>query len=304
MKVARSTCVFLAITCIVQAGASPKSRNPPSVRQAGHSSAGLKSEFAVWSATERRFSNYCGNNLHEAPDPSATGIREDIPGKYLKRYQQWKKEFLSTETGYRQWQTYAQSTDFLLTITFNRGNRNGGETEYKWNGSGKLVAATITLGGQLDQGYPNPIYYPVMNSLSPQSSYTVSGNTLAATKLAHEFGHLIRMMVTDPALYRLQNQLIPAYNQIFLSNGRNTNDPRLVDLAHRMGGTPVDLWADREYWGEANAMLFLRDRFIRDAFVCTLIHRIKRSVELYARDYAERFEQVAESAPFADSCGW
>jgi YD repeat-containing protein len=215
MKVARSICVFLAIMCIVQAvPASPKSRNPPSVRGAGHSSAGLKLEFAVWSATERRFSNYRGDNIHEGPDPIAPGIREDIPEKYLKRYQDWKKEFLSTQTGHRQWQTYAQSTNFLLTITFNRGNRNGGETEYKWNGSGRLVAATITLGSKLDRGYPNPIYYPVMNSLSQQSSYTVSGNTLAATKLAHEFGHVIRMMATDPALYRLQNQLIPAYNQM------------------------------------------------------------------------------------------
>jgi YD repeat-containing protein len=284
--------------------ASSESCNLPTAKGAtGHYSSSFKSELSVRSSGERRFSNHRGNNADALPEPT-TGIREEIPEKYKERYQKWKKEFLSTETGYRQWQTYAQNTGFLLTITLADKNRNGGVTEYKWDQSGRLVAATISLGSQLDQGYPNPVYYPVMNSLSPQSSYTVSGNTLAATKLAHEFGHVIRMMVTDPNLYRLQNQLIPAYNAIFLGNGRHPNDPRLIDLARRMAGTPVELWADREYWGEVNAMLFLRDRFEKEAFGCTLIHRIKRSVELYARDYAERFELVAESASFADSCSW
>src|SRR2546426_10825783 len=32
-------------------------------------------------------------------EPSRGGIREVIPGKYKKRYQQWKHEFLSTEAG-------------------------------------------------------------------------------------------------------------------------------------------------------------------------------------------------------------
>ena len=96
-----------------------------------------------------------------------------------------------------------------------------------------------------------------MNSLVPTGTANdVTGNTLAATKMAHEFGHVNRTAQVDGALYQLQTQLIPQYNKIFLSNGRNPNDPRLVELAQKLGGTPVEIWEDREYWGETNAMVF------------------------------------------------
>src|SRR4029453_12056448 len=32
-----------------------------------------------------------------------TGIVEDVPKRYLARYQQWKSEFLATDTGRQQW---------------------------------------------------------------------------------------------------------------------------------------------------------------------------------------------------------
>lgn len=148
--------------------------------------------------------------------PSGSGIREEIPAKYEKRYQAWKTEFLSTESGYAQWQKYAQDTTFVLTITIGNPNRHGGETgKYRWDDWGKLVAATITLGDQLDEGYPNAVYYPVMNSLEFQSSEKIPGCVLAATKIAHEFGHVERMRTTNEALYRTQIKLVPIYNSIF-----------------------------------------------------------------------------------------
>ena len=83
----------------------------------------------------------------------------------------------------------------------------------------------------------------------------VTGNTLAATKWRTSLV-VNRTAQVDGALYQLQTQLIPQYNKIFLSNGRNPNDPRLVELAQKIGGTPVEIWEDREYWGETNAMVF------------------------------------------------
>jgi YD repeat-containing protein len=234
-------------------------------------------------------------------DVSRGGIKEEIPARFQKRYQEWKTELLSTGVGYQQWQSYAQDSTFTLTIA--ERNSNGGETgKYKWDESGKLIAATITLGHRIDHGYPNAVYYPVMNSLETQTRDHVRESVLAATKIAHEFGHLKQMRTTSEPLYRLQNQLVPLYNSILLTNGYNTKDPKLIALAERMGGTPVQLWEDREYWGEANAMLFLRDRFANEGFRCTLFRRIKESVELYARDYADRFEQVAQSAGSSRSC--
>lgn len=234
------------------------------------------------------------------------GIREEIPPKYMLRYQQWKNEFLATEAGRQQWASYENNPNFTLTVVVSRENPEGGSTgNYRWNDAGKLVAATITLGSRLDAGVPNPVYFPVMNSLLPtETSRNIESETLAATKMAHEFGHVNRTVKNDAILYQLQGQLMPQYNQIFLSNGRDAGDPRLVELARKMGGTPVEVWEDREYWGETNAMLYLRDRFVEDGFRCLLFSRIKRSVDLYAPLYQERFLSVAQSAPSGRHCGW
>ena len=239
-------------------------------------------------------------------DDSSGGIREDIPARFAERYEAWKKEFLSTETGRAQWNRYASDPLVKLTITVTRDNAEGATTgKYKWNESGQLIAATIVLGYRLDEGYPNPIYFPVMNSLVPTGTANdVTGNTLAATKMAHEFGHVNRTAKVDGALYQLQTQLIPQYNKIFLSNGRNPQDPKLVELAHIIGGTPVEIWEDREYWGETNAMVFLRDRFTEQRQLCPIFSRIRSRVDLYAKGYERRFLEIAQSVTSKGTCGW
>jgi YD repeat-containing protein len=234
------------------------------------------------------------------------GIREEIPAKYVSRYQAWKDEFLSTEAGRDQWASYQNNPNFTLNVIVARDNAEGATTgHYKWNDAGQLIAATITLGVRLDEGYPNPIYFPVMNSLVPNDSTNrVSGSTLAATKIAHEFGHVNRTTKVDATMYQLQSQLIPQYNKIFLSNGRNPNDPRLLELSQKIGGTPVQIWEDREYWGEANAMMYLRDRVTDDGLRCSLFSKIKHSVDLYAKDYEPRFLEIARATPSRKICGW
>ena len=247
-----------------------------------------------------------GLSAETSVKPASGSIKEVIPDKYQERYRDWKTEFLSTETGRRQWDFYEQNPRFTLTITVSRENAQGASTgKYKWNDSGGLIGATITLGCRIDEGYPNPIYYPVMNSLSPrQSSHMVSGNILAATKVAHEFGHVNQMATVDGALSQLQSRLIPAYNKILLANGRNTRDPRLLEIARQMGGTPVEIWEDHEYWGEANAMLYLCERITKESLRCTLLSRIKRTIQLYAENYAERFVQIVQAQRTFTPCGW
>jgi hypothetical protein len=245
-------------------------------------------------------------NVTSAVTSEEGGIKEQIPSKYLGRYEEWKKEFLSTPAGRTQWTLFANNPNFTLTITVARDNAEGAATgKYRWNDAGDLIAATITLGVRLDDGYPNPIYFPVMNSLVPtESSYQVGGKTLAATKIAHEFGHVMRTQLIDPKLYQLQTQLIPQYNKIFLSNGRNANDPRLVELVSQIGGTPVQIWEDREYWGETNAMIYLRDRFTDEGVRCALFNRIRHRVDLYAKGYEKRFFDIARSNSSSHLCGW
>jgi len=244
------------------------------------------------------------NHMVSATD--VAGIREVIPDKYQKRYDEWKTEFLSTDIGKAQWEMYAHHPRLMLTITITSSNSEGaGSGKYKWNEAGELVAATITLGNHIDQGFPSSVYYPVMNALEPfESSRLISGTTLAAAKLAHEFGHIMKISSTRQELYTLQVQLVPVYNKIFLSNGHNVNDARLVEIAQKIGGNPVEIWEDREYWGEANAMLFLRDRVEKEKFHCRLFAKIKRAVQEYAKNYEERFAEIAKEQGAIYTCGW
>lgn len=238
--------------------------------------------------------------------PEAGGIHEVIPEKYARRYQEWKEEFLSTDIGKAQWEMYAHHPYLQLTITIGGKNAEGAGTgKYKWNDKGELTAATIMLGERINEGYPSAVYYPVMNALEPfESKNLIAGSVLAATKIAHEFGHVMKISTTPQDVYHLQVQLVPVYNKIFLSNGYNVNDPRLVELAKKMGGNPVEIWEDREYWGEANAMLFLRDRVEKEKFHCRLFAKIKRAVEEYAKDYEQRFAEIAKEQGAIYTCGW
>src|SRR5438105_4135767 len=173
----------------------------------------------------------------------APGVHEVIPPKYEKRYQEWKEEFLSTDIGKAQWDMYSHHPRLVLTITVGGKNSEGAGTgNYKWNDKGELIAATVILGERLDAGYPSAVYYPVMNALEPfESKQIIGGTVLAATKIAHEFGHVMKISSTSQELYNLQVRLVPNYNKIFLSNGYNVNDPRLVEIADKIGGNPVQI---------------------------------------------------------------
>jgi hypothetical protein len=295
--------LFISLSFVLIATPNPALSARPD-RQATHQA--LTASAAAALLAEYHGATTANRSVERSGANDQRGIREEVPARYLARYQQWKREFLATETGRQQWAYYQTNQNFSLTLVVTRDNAEGGTTSnYKWSTDGKLIAATITLGCRLDDGFPNPVYFPVMNSLVPsETARKIAGETLAATKMAHEFGHVNRTASGDAVLYQLQSQLMPEYNEIFLSNGRDASDPRLVELTKRMGGTPVEIWEDREYWGETNAMLFLRDRFSEDGFRCQLFSRIKRSVDLYAPGYEERFFNIAQSTPSSRHCGW
>lgn len=236
--------------------------------------------------------------------PTDGGIREVIPAKYQEKYHKWKDELLSTEFGQKQWERYSNNKQFILTITIaGEEGQGAGTGKYQWDTTGQLVGATITLGNKLDKGLPNAIYFPVMNSLSSEEpKYKISGDLLASAKFAHEFGHVNQTSKMNSELFQLQNKLMPLYNEILLKNGYNTRDKNLVELTKQMGGTPVEIWENREYWGEANAMLYLIERINQERFYCSVFNKIRRNVELYAKDYEERFEQIEVSGNFESVC--
>lgn len=243
------------------------------------------------------------NSVTIVKTPTDGGIREDISSKYRDRFEKWKAELRSTDFGRQQWDNYAEKKNFILTFTISGDRGKGAGTDkFLWDESGTFVGATITLGPGLDEGYPNPIYYPVLNSLSSdETSYSISGRILAATKMSHEMGHVNQAAAANMKFLQLQNKLMPVYISIFLNNGLDTNDKKLVDLAQQMGGTPVEIWESREYWSEVNAMLYLKERISKEEFYCYVFNKIKRNLATYARDYEQRFGERSE---FSGSGCW
>lgn len=226
------------------------------------------------------------------------GIKEVVPREYAERYAKWKAELLATEYGREQWNKYADRKDFLLTIVVSRDRKFGaGTDDFEWDDDGRLVAATITLGKDLERGFPGPVYYPVMNSLAMYGgAFAVDGNILAGAKIAHEIGHVDQTAGTDAHVFQKQSKLINSYYRIFLKNGYNTEDPRLVDLVKELGASPMEIWESREYWSEVDALRYLAERIGGEPGRCSVFDRARRNIAEYAGQYRDRFKDLIVEA--------
>lgn len=214
-------------------------------------------------------------------------VNEVVPDKYLKKYERWKAEYLSTSAGSRQWERYAADAGFTLTILVSEELEKGGVVgDYRWDDSGKLVAATITLGHRLDDGLPAPLLYPVTGALASQGEgVTVSGDVLAAAKFAHEFGHVNRA-ADDPLSFRRQSGLVAQYMKLFEESGYDAADAGVLEIKRMLGGTPFDVKKERELSAEANALTFLQERLSNEGRGAReLFSRIRKSVRDYGRGH-------------------
>lgn len=240
------------------------------------------------------FCRSIGASIYDQPTPTDGGIREDIPSKYRAKYDSWKAELLSTEYGRSQWLRFAENRSFVLKIEVSGKREKGAGTgDFEFNDAGELVGATVTLGGEIDRGYPNSYYYPVLESLAVTNDVVpYNGRLLAVTKFSHELGHVDQILLESVELLRLQDKLIPQYSNIFLKNGWNTNDKKLVELADKMGGTPTEIWEHREYKSEKIALQFLSQKIATEPFRCDVLRRIKRNVVGNARQYQRLFESL------------
>jgi hypothetical protein len=206
-------------------------------------------------------------------------LNEQVPDRYRDRYNRWKETFLSTRVGRRLWLKYTTNPTFRMTIIVSKSHGHGAEvTDYQWK-EGKLVAASIILGHQLDYGYPVRPYYPVLSSLDfiRAARDDSSSDLLAAAKIAHEFGHVDNAANSDATSFQLQNTLIKVYSERFLLNGYNVYDPVLVELAGRMGGIPPEIQGQREYWAETYALRYLLEK-LSSYTRRELLRRVRKSL--------------------------
>ena len=250
----------------------------------------------VFAAAANSFETHNGPlTMSIVKTPTDGGIKEDFPFRFKARFEKWKAELLSTDIGREQWEKFAQNKQFVLTIEISdQRGRGAGTDNFEWDNKGNFVGATIMLGADLEDGFPDPVYYPVLNSLASEPAvYTINGRIVAATKITHELGHVNQVAAANMQAVQLQNKLIPLYNSIFLKNGLKTTDQRLLELEKQMGGTPVVIWESREYWSEVNAMLYLNERISGEEFYCHVFKKIKSNLDSYAREYGKRFAEQA-----------
>ena len=80
------------------------------------------------------------------------------------------------------------------------------------------------------------------------------------------------------------------------------SDEKLIELVGQMGGTPVKIWENREYWGETNAMNYLVERINKENFYCTVLKHLRENIDLYAKDYEERFNEIAVKDSSSAEC--
>lgn len=71
--------------------------------------------------------------------PSDGGIREIVASKYQEKSNKWKTELLSTEIGRKQWESYANNKEFILTIIVSNDKKQGAGTDkFLWDDAGKF----------------------------------------------------------------------------------------------------------------------------------------------------------------------
>jgi hypothetical protein len=231
-----------------------------------------------------------------APPPSEPGIREDVPDKYKAKYEKWKAELLSTDFGRQQWQSYSANRHFLLVIRIDSSRGMGAGTDkFTWDEDGNFVGATITLGSELDTGFPPPTYYPVLNALAPEAGAPVlRSSVIAAAKLSHEIGHVEQAAEANVKLMQLQSKLIPQYVSIFLKNGFDRGDKPLLDIERQMGGTPTSIWEDREFTSELDTMRYIGQRLDVDGGLCRVLKKVRKNLTEYGGKHEKAFEAEPE----------
>ena len=199
----------------------------------------------------------------------AAGIREDIPGRDRARYRRGRTSSCRPTAGCR---TGRPTSAIRDSDSPSRRRSRTGTAPGSAATSGTTPAGSSPPPSPSEPGstteYPEPVYYPVMNALKAGEIREAIGHTtLAATKIAHEFGHLGRMIATDAALYRLQTELIPWYNTIIREQRLERARP-----AAPGSGPAHGRHARRDLGGSG-----ILGRSQRDAVLCATASRTARS---------------------------
>jgi hypothetical protein len=103
-----------------------------------------------------------------------------------KKYQKWKKEYLSHDAAKAQWNALNDNKNITVHMGWDNKGTSSVTGGYQWDKSGSLTSVNVTLAGKTGD---------VSNSMSAESGYkhgsTITDSALRqAYVMAHEFAHV------------------------------------------------------------------------------------------------------------------
>jgi RHS repeat-associated protein len=235
---------------------------------------------------------YARNNPLRFTDPTGEIINEPtgLSREDQEKYDKWKAAYLSTASGKATWKKYQDDQDFTLNVLVadrgSEGANKGAEVhDNVFDASGNYVGATMTLGKNIGSGVPSETEYPITSQVGGEKS-----ETIAMTKIAHEFGHLDDNRSLGRAFYQLQ-QAFDAYNarQAELTAQRASPSARGNDLVLGTfsrqfqlfyGATMDAVGTSREIRAERATIPVLRGHFGKN-----MPSPIKSSIEKYEKTH-------------------
>ena len=191
---------------------------------------------------------YVVNNPLRFTDPTGR-IIDDSALEKNKKYQEWKKKFLSTEAGKKEWAKWNDRQDLTIHMKYDPKRTRGTVTQnYQWDKSGKLTSADMVFGPNSGQpSVPKGQTAPPDLARSYPFGSTLSDPGEVITYLfSHEFGHVSDAETPEGAseiqfdeqfgkdlmdlMHKVNGPYQSAYDKSDLPSRKPQNDQNMITL--------------------------------------------------------------------------
>ena len=128
---------------------------------------------------------YARNNPLRFIDPTGTTI-DDSACQRNKKCKKWEEQYRKSKEGQEQWKKLDDNKTLLVTLKWDNKADSSVAGDYKWDSSGRLTGATVTIGGKS----ADPLRPPSPSSDYPFGSTLSDSRELQVYVFGHELAHV------------------------------------------------------------------------------------------------------------------